>query len=231
MAEDWGYQSDNKVLHKLVDVRDRFVVDVGCGAGELCVDLAEHGARVLGVEPDPEQSDKNSRAAPVANVGFVQAGAAEMPLEPGSVDGVVFSNSLHHIHAPHYKRVFDEVMRVLTGRGWLYVKEPVANGSKQYVMGLFHDETAVRLAAYQALLDYALPNFGKSREIYYDVDYTYSDFEHFASRYEGLSYNSYASSSVRDPLVKSRFEEQRNSHGSFTLTQPMRVNVYGAPRF
>ena len=231
MAEDWGYQLNNEVLHKLVDVRDRFVVDVGCGAGELCVNLAEHGARVLGVEPDPVQSRKNATAKTVANVGFVQAGAADMPLEPASVDGVIFSNSLHHIHAPHYEQVFAEVMRVLKSHGWLYVKEPIANGSHNYVMSLFHDETEVRLAAYNALLKYALPNFGKSREIYYDVDTTYRNFDEFAGRYEGLSYNSYNKAAVRDSKVQSRFEEQANSHGSFTLTQPMRVNVYGLPRY
>ena len=231
MAEDWGYREHTEVLHKLVDVRDRFVVDVGCGGGELCINLAEHGARVLGVEPDPVQAKKNEAAATVANVGFVQAGAADMPLEPNSVDGVVFSNSLHHMYAPHYDQVFDEVMRVLNSHGWLYVKEPIANGTQQYVMSLFHDETDVRLAAYNALVEYALPNFGKTREIYYDVDTTYADFEAFARRYEGLTYNSYSQHSVRDPQVQARFEELQNSHGSYTLTQPMRVNVYGSPRF
>jgi ubiquinone/menaquinone biosynthesis C-methylase UbiE len=231
MAEDWGYRSNNEVLHKLVNVRGRFVVDVGCGAGALCRNLAEHGAHVLGVEPDPVQSQKNASAAPVANVGFVQAGAAELPLEPGSVDGVIFSNSLHHIHAPHYEQVFNEVMRVLNNDGWLYVQEPIANGSHHYVMSLFHDETEVRLAAYNALVQYALPNFGKTREIYYDVDTTYENFDEFARRYEHLSYNSYDQASVRDPQVKSRFEEQLNSHGSYTLTHLMRVNVYGSPRF
>jgi len=231
MAEDWGYQSDNDVLHKLVDVRDRFIVDVGCGAGELCINLAERGAKVLGVEPDPVQSKKNASAQTVANVGFVQAGAAQMPLEPRTVDGVVFSNSLHHIHAPHYQQVFDEVLRVLNDRGWLYVKEPIANGTHHYVMSLFHDETKVRLGAYKALIKYALPGFRKSREIYYDIDYTYRDFEEYASRYEGLTYNNYSSTSVRDLLVRSRFEEQRNSHGSYTLTQPMRVNVHAHPRY
>ena len=186
---------------------------------------------MLGVEPDPVQSRKNANAATVANVGYAQAGAAKMPLEPDSVDGLVFSNSLHHIHAPHYEQVFDEAMRVLNDRGWLYIKEPVANGTHNYVMSLFHDETEVRLAAYNALVKYALPVFGKAREIFYDVDRTYRNFDEFASRYEGLGYNNYTSASVRDPLVQSRFEEQRNSHGSYTLTQPMRVNVHALPRY
>ena len=231
MAEDWGYRSNDEVLHKLVNVRGRFVVDVGCGAGKLCRNLAQHGAYVLGVEPDPVQSKQNAEAEPVANVGFVQAGAAELPVEPRSVDGVIFSNSLHHIHAPHYEQVFNEIMRVLNNNGWLYVQEPIANGSHHYVMSLFHDETEVRLAAYNALLKYALPNFAKTREIYYDVDTTYENFDEFAARYAHLSYNSYDQSAVRDPMVRSRFEELVNSRGSYTLTHLMRVNVYGAPRF
>jgi SAM-dependent methyltransferase len=230
MAEDWGYQSDLDVLDGLVDVRNRFVVDAGCGDGKLSFALAERGARVLGIEPDPVQSEKNSKAATVANVGFAQAGAAKIPVEAGSVDGVVFANSLHHIPQSHYSLVFDELLRILRGDGFLYVVEPVANGSAQFVMEPFHDETGVRLAAYRALVDLAEPRFQSMREVYYDVDSSYRDFHEFAEHYGGLSYNSYADGALRSEAVVNRFEQQKNDRGTYTLTQPMRVNFYTRPR-
>ncbi|MEM7259658.1 MAG: class I SAM-dependent methyltransferase [Pseudomonadota bacterium] len=230
MAEDWGYQSDLDVIDGLVDVRNRFVVDAGCGAGQLCFALAERGARVLGIEPDPVQSEKNDQMATVANVGFARAGAAEIPVESGSVDGVVFSNSLHHVPQAHYPQVFEEIMRILRRDGFLYVIEPIANGTSQYVMELFHDETNVRLAAYRALVDLAGPRFQHMREIYYDVEYFYRDFNEFANHYSALSYNRYQSESVRSDEVLKRFEQQQNRDGTFTLVQPMRANFYTQPR-
>lgn len=230
MAEDWGYQSDLDVIDGLVDVRNRFVVDAGCGAGQFAFALAERGARVLGIEPDPVQAQKNDQMATVANVGFARAGAGEIPVESGSVDGVVFANSLHHVPQGHYSQVFNELMRILRRDGFLYFIEPIANGSSQYVMELFHDETQVRLAAYQALVDFAGPRFENMREVYYDVEKTYRNFDEFAEHYAALSYNQYQPDSVRDDAVRRRFEKHENAGGTYTLVQPMRVNFYTRPQ-
>lgn len=226
VAEDWGHQSDLEVVERLIKLEDRFIIDAGCGAGDLCRALAERGAQVLGIEPDPVQAEKNNQAPVVANVGFAQAGAGAVPVESNSVDGVIFAYSMHHVPASQYSMVFQEVQRILKNDGFLYVMEPVANGPSQHVMELFHDETSVRLRAYNALVEYAQPMFERSREVYYDVDRTYRNFADYVNHYVGLSYNRYPASSVRDRQVQERFEQCGNSQGSYTLTQPMRVNLY-----
>lgn len=225
VTEDWGYRSDIEVIDALIEADNKFIIDAGCGNGELCRHLAGRGARMFGIEPDPVQSKKNSKAPVVANVGFQQAGAAKIPVEPNSADGVIFKNSLHHVYAPDYPAVFDEVKRILKGSGFLCVIEPIANGSHHHVMAPFHDETKVRHAAYQALVKFAYPAFSQMREIYYDVDNTYDSFDKYASHYEGLVYNNYEVD-VRQPEVQKRFNACENSHGSFTLTQPMRANYF-----
>lgn len=232
MAEDWGLQSDFRVLDQLVRLKGRFVVDVGCGSGRLCRKLAEQGARVLGIEPDPIQAAKNSQADTVANVGFAQASAADMPVESRMVDGIVFGNSLHHVPAEDYPLVFAEIRRVLAPDGFLYIQEPVAAGSHQDVMELFHNETRVRHEAYRALVKYAHPAFDRMREIYYDVDRHFDSFDAFAEHYSHLSYNAgkYDESKVRNDEVRGRFEQHRNAEGRYTLRQPMRVNCYSGIR-
>lgn len=230
MAEDWGHQTDLEVLDKLINFDNRFIVDAGCGAGRLSYAMAQRGARVLGIEPDPVQAQKNNIAPIVENVGFAQAGAGDVPVETGSVDGVVFANSMHHVPADHYPMVFDEILRILRADGFLYVIEPVANGSYQHAIELFHNETVVRLDAYNALVKYALPQYSTMREIYYDVDRTFRDFNEFSDRYTNLSYNHYSAADVRSDAVRSRFESCLDSHGSYTLTQPMRVNFYTRPQ-
>lgn len=225
MAEDWGTQTDIEVIDSLLDVDGKFIVDAGCGDGELCRHFGGRGARVLGIEPHPLQAEKNARAAVVTNVGFTQAGAAKIPVETSSVDGVVLKNSLHHMHAPDYENIFNEIARVLKASGFLYIAEPVANGTYQHVMELFHDETQVRLAAYNAMVRYASPMFGSMREIYYDIDNTYKTFDHYARRFESMAYNNYTGE-IRQAEVEARFKACENSYGSYTLTQPMRVNLY-----
>ena len=225
VAEDWGYRTAYEVADTLLTVVGKFIVDAGCGDGAFCRHLAASGARVLGIEPEPAQAERNNRAPVTANVGFKQAGAGAIPVEPQSVDGMIFSMSLHHMYAPDYPKVFDELLRVLKRDGFLYVLEPVASGTSQHVMELFHDETNARLAAYEALVKYADPNFGSMREIYFDLDTTYNSFDDFAKKYENKGFNNYAGD-VRQVQVQERFHACENSHGSYTLTQPMRVNYY-----
>ena len=225
VAEDWGYQTDLEVIDAMLEVDGKFIVDAGCGDGALCRHLATRGAHVLGIEPNPEQAQINNGAAVVANVGLKQAGEAAVPVETNSVDGVIFKNSLHHMHAPDFKKIFNEVSRILKASGFLYVIEPIANGTYQHVMEPFHNETSVRFVAYNALLDHANPLFASMREVYYDIDDTYDSFDAYAARYEGSTYNKYTSD-IRQPEVQRRFAECENSHGSYTLTQPMRVNYY-----
>ncbi len=225
MAEDWGTQTDIEVIDSLLDVDGKFIVDAGCGDGELCRHLAGRGARVFGIEPHPLQAEKNARAPVVANVMFAQAGAAKIPVEPNSVDGVVLKNSLHHMYALDYENIFNEIARVLKMSGFLCIVEPIANGTYQHVMELFHDETEVRLVAYNAMVRYANPLFGSMREVYYDTDTTYKTFDSYARRFEELPYNNYAGE-IRQTEVEARFKACENSYGTYTLTQPMRANFY-----
>ena len=62
------------------------VLEIGCGAGKLALDLAEAGYDVLAIDPD----------APSGPI-FRQTTLEKLD-EPGAFDAVVASCSLHHIH-------------------------------------------------------------------------------------------------------------------------------------
>ena len=122
---DLGERSDVAAVLALTPVAGLALVDVGCGAGHNARELAEAGASVLAVEPDPIQAAKNRDAAPAPGVTFVEARAERLPAETGSVDGVLFFRSLHHVPVEAMAAALAEAARALKpGTGFLCVIEP-----------------------------------------------------------------------------------------------------------
>jgi len=148
-------RNDVSALLALTSVAGLALVDVGCGAGGNARDLAGAGATVLGVEPDPIQAARNRDAAATPGVAFLEARAERLPAGDGSMDGVVFFRSLHHVPVEAMDRALAEAARVLNpATGFLAVVEPGVEGTHFPVMRPFHDETIVRAQA-QAALDRA----------------------------------------------------------------------------
>ncbi len=86
--------------------RHDVAVDLGCGSGQLTVDLAPHFARVIGVDPSQPLLD----AAPtLANVDYRCAAAEATGLPAASADLVVAAQAAHWFDWP---RFVAEVARV-----------------------------------------------------------------------------------------------------------------------
>ena len=52
-------ERDIDVMDRLIDVSGKRIVDAGCGEGGLARALAERGAEVIALEPDPVQAATN----------------------------------------------------------------------------------------------------------------------------------------------------------------------------
>jgi len=226
MTINLGESTDFQVLQEQFALNNKCVVDVGCGKGEFAAAIAGLGAHVSGIEPDPQQAAKNREAQPLAGLELFEAGAQALPLEDASQDLLLFRFSLHHIPSSLYPAAFAEAARVLKAGGQLYIMEPVAQGSSQYVMALFHDETAVRANAQQALHKHTPANFAHTQTFLYTVSRQYEDFAAYVKRYGKLSYNSYALDAVDNGNVKNRFMEFIQDDGSFVLTQPVKADLF-----
>lgn len=136
----------------LGDVRDRDVLDVGCGAGWLVRRLLDAGARAVGVDPLGVALERARGEDPDGGPArYVEAGAQALPFDDASFDVVVFLNSLHHVPPESLDRALAEAARVLRADGVLYVQEPLARGEFFELMLPVHDETQVRAAAQEAL--------------------------------------------------------------------------------
>ena len=225
IVEDWGRSTDLAVLDRLVQVRGLQVIDVGCGAGALARSLAERGAAVLGVEPDPVQAERNREAPETDGVRFAEGYAEALPVGEGAVDGVIFGRSLHHVPEAAMRPALAEARRALAAGGFLYVLEPVMEGAFSVVMKPFHDETEVRRQAREALVDSA-SLFARWREVHYEVERRFESHERFVDLFSGLTYNSYGADAVRSETVKRLFETGRTDAGDYAFAQPMRVDLF-----
>jgi SAM-dependent methyltransferase len=110
--------------HLLGDVREKFVLDLGCGTGEKLVPIGKRGAQTMGIDISPDlialaQTRLENEGLP----SHVQVGSAyETGMESGSVDVIFCMSLIHHLEIP---RVRDEMLRILAPQGVVILKEPI----------------------------------------------------------------------------------------------------------
>lgn len=225
MSQHLGNIDDFSVMQKLLSVSGQFIVDAGCGSMELSRKLSEGGASVLAIDPDPVQAEQNRQADIIPNVGFVETTADNIPVEASSVDGIIFSYSLHHVPRSDYPAVFSEVLRILKPNGFLYALEPVADGALNAVMSLFHDEKQVRADAQHALQTLAVPSFVSTETFTYSFTKQYQSFDEFADYFASRSFNAdYTEEQVRSDAVARAFE-QHGAPTQYCFERPMHVTL------
>ena len=95
----------------------RRVLEVGCGTGALAAALAERGARVWGLDAEPEMLAVARQRAP-AGVGLKEGRAEALPFKDGWFDRVVMRLSLHLFDRP---AAIAEARRVLGPDGRLAI--------------------------------------------------------------------------------------------------------------
>ena len=219
-----------ETMDRLVALAGKRVVDAGCGDGALARAMVARGASVVALEPEPGQARRNRLELAGDAIAFHQTGAEAMPCADASMDGVVFSKSLHHVPMALMVQALEEAMRVLEPRdGFLYVLEPESGGSHTELMRPFHDETRPREAARELLESFVRPRFRAALRTTFTARSRYDDFESFADRVCGYGYNGYRRGDVDTPRVRALFEAGRDPGGGYSFEQPMRVDLFTGP--
>ena len=125
-----GYRK--RRLMEFIDVasiRDKSVLEVGCGTGGLSVFMALHGARVSGFDLSKVGIDTAAKRAEVNGVAdrcdFSVQNASDMPFDHESFDIVVYNAVLHHVLK--YPNIREETWRVLKRGGLCVFAEGIRN--------------------------------------------------------------------------------------------------------
>jgi SAM-dependent methyltransferase len=92
---------------------DARVVDVGCGPGRAAAEMAERGAKAVGIDPDERMITVAGQRWPAAD--FRVASAYELPFSDGALDGYRAEKVYHVLADP--ARAVSEAWRVLASGG------------------------------------------------------------------------------------------------------------------
>ena len=127
--------SDFEQLANAIDLRDKTVVDIGCGDGAFVRALAGAGATAIGIEVSEDAVARAREQDPEHR--YELGGAERLPLEDQSVDVATLMRSLHHVPDP--SSAFPELRRVVREHVW--IAEPLPEGEFFELLRPVDDET------------------------------------------------------------------------------------------
>jgi len=91
------------------------VLDVGCGAGFLCNELAKKGFQVTGIDSSEQSLEVAQAHDTTFTVKYILANAYELPFDDDSFDVVTSLDFLEHVEEP--AKIIKEISRVLKPQG------------------------------------------------------------------------------------------------------------------
>ncbi|MCH7352217.1 class I SAM-dependent methyltransferase [Acinetobacter sp. NIPH 1958] len=100
-------------------LKDKKVLDLGCGYGWHCQFAAEQGARsVIGIDLSAKMLEKARQLTSAKNVDYQQAAIEDFAADTASFDVIISSLALHYIQ--NLETVFENAARLLVPQGELY---------------------------------------------------------------------------------------------------------------
>jgi SAM-dependent methyltransferase len=222
---------ETEIYHRLLSLDHKNILELGCGSAEITRDIASSGVgrKITALEVDEIAFEKTRQIADLPNVTFGFAGAQDIPLEDESVDVVFMFKSLHHVPLELMHQSMQEIRRVLKPGGLVYISEPVFAGDFNEILRLFHDERAVREAAFNTVkkaVDEGL--FTLVEETFFNSPMHFASFEDFETKILKVTHTNHALDDTLYQQVKQRFEQHLGDDGAHFL-MPIRVDLLQRP--
>ncbi len=219
------------VYGEMLDLKGLDLLDLGCGKALHTRILAERfGARsLLALEVDARQHQENLGGRDLPNVRFAKGGAQAIPAADTSFDGVFMFKSLHHVPISAMDEAIKEIRRVLRPGGFAYISEPVFAGDYNEILRTFHDEKAVREAAFLAIRRAVAGGVLKLRtQHFFATPVDVKDFAAFEARAINVTHSEHHLGPQQIEAVRLCFERVHDANGGRFLA-PIRVDLLHRP--
>jgi 2-polyprenyl-3-methyl-5-hydroxy-6-metoxy-1,4-benzoquinol methylase len=100
---------------------EALLLDIGCGQGGMLLKMQNLGWKVFGIEPDPVAGQAARKLGVPVHIGTLET----LQLPSNSVDHIIMSHVLEHLHSP--REILTECYRILKRGGKLAIYTPNAN--------------------------------------------------------------------------------------------------------
>ncbi len=217
--------NEGELLHEMLHLRGAAVLELGCGKAEKTRIVAQQAATVLALEVDAAQLAKNLAITDLPNVRFGHGGAEEIPAADANFDIVLMFKSLHHVPVELMDSVSPEIRRVLKPGGMAYISEPVYAGNFNEILKLFHDEKAVREAAFAAEQQAVASRlFELVQQKFFLQPMHFADFAQFEQQVLKVTHTEHRLNADTYEKVRAKFNAHMTRDGADFLT-PMRSDL------
>ncbi len=207
--------NEGDILDELLQLNGAKVLELGCGKAEKTRLVARKAASVLALEVDATQLAKNLAVTDLPNVTFAHGGAEKIPAADSTYDIVLMFKSLHHVPVGLMDSAFAEIRRVLKPGGVAYISEPVYTGEFNEILKLFHDERAVREAAFEAeQRALAAGGFALVAQKFFLQPVHYESFAQFEEQVIKVTHTEHKLSDETFAQVRSKFNRHLTAHGA-----------------
>lgn len=215
------------IWNDLLELDGKQIIELGCGRADLTRLIATEGEgrSVAALEVDEIQHDLNTEIDNLPNVEFRMAGAEAIPYADASFDVAFMFKSLHHVPLGLMDKAFEEIHRVLKPGGYAYISEPIFAGDFNDILKMFHNEEAVRLAAFEATqraVDSGM--FELASETFFNSPMHFDDFDDFETKILGVTHTNHQLSPELYQAIKTKFESHMTPDGVKFL-MPIRVDL------
>jgi ubiquinone/menaquinone biosynthesis C-methylase UbiE len=220
VADEW------EIINELLSLPGARVIELGCGKADKTRLVAQHAASVLALEVDPIQLENNQASGKPDNVRFEYGGAENIPAEDSSFDIVLMFKSLHHVPIELMDDTFSEIHRVLKPGGVAYISEPVYAGDFNEILRMFHDEKAVREAAFAAeARAVSTHRLSLVTQQFFLQPMQFENFSQFENQILMATHTDHKLSPALLDEVRSKFSHHLSPHGA-NFHMPIRVDLF-----
>ncbi|XOV85166.1 MAG: methyltransferase domain-containing protein [bacterium] len=216
------------VMARLLPLKHAQVLELGCGTAEKTRELAEKTpvARIVAAEVDPIAHARNLALGALPKIEFATFGAEAIDAADNTFDIVLMFKSLHHVPLDLMDQALGEIRRVLKPGGLAYISEPVFAGDFNEVLRLFHDESRVRQAAFDAIRRaVAGAELALEQEYFFKNRITLKHFGQFENGVMAATHTEHILTPALMAQVKARFESYGDPENGYTFLTENRVDL------
>ncbi len=225
--EEKEHSNEIEVLKRLLNFDGAKVLELGCGAAEKTRMISEmtNVESIVASEVDEIQQRKNLQVKNLNKVTFTSFGAENIEADDQTFDIVLMFKSLHHVPLDQLDTALQEIHRVLRPGGMAYISEPVFDGPFNNIMRVYHDEEAVRQAAFDAVQRSVRSGLFKlETECFFENRIQMESWDQYERNMLGVTHTEHKLSADQYIEVKRRFEESKTEQG-FVYHIPNRVDL------